>query len=45
MDRVYRNSLTAPLGGQMLVRVGEVLEPESEKVMEEVKKVVEEELT
>jgi hypothetical protein len=33
------------LGGQMPVQVGEVLEPESEKVMEELKKVVEEELT
>ncbi|MFB6175382.1 MAG: hypothetical protein ABEJ87_05435, partial [Candidatus Nanohalobium sp.] len=41
MDRVYRNSLTAPLGGQILVRVGDVLEPESGKVQDEVKQVVE----
>lgn len=45
MDRVYSNRMRAPLGSQKLERVGEVLDAESPEVREQVKDIVEKELS
>lgn len=44
VDRLYRSQLAAPFGTQLAERVGEILDPGSEEVREEIKNVVEEEL-
>ena len=44
VDRLYRNRLSAPFGTQLAERVGEILDPETEDVKEDIKYIVEEEL-
>jgi type VI protein secretion system component VasK len=44
VDRVYRNHLIAPFGKQLVERVGEVLDPDSKEVREEIKTIIEEQL-
>ncbi len=44
VGRVYRNHLVAPFGTQLVERVGEVLDPDSKEVREEIKTIIEEQL-
>lgn len=44
VERLYRSKLAAPFGTQLAERVGEILDPESEGVKEEIELIIEEEL-